>query len=630
MNTTTYRQLTAGEIARLETQGCTAADWAAVGVGNGFDPAYIRDSRFSGTVRIGATGAPLPSEGCGIPRRSGIYRAALHDVTVGDRVYIRNIGSHIANYTILDDTFIENTGTIECTAPTTFGVGLPVMAVNEGGGREVPLSPALSAQTAYITAMYRHRPATVGRVAALLSADDAPCPVGTIGRGTRIVGCGTIANVRITGEGARIEGAGELCEGTVTSTADDPATIRHATSAREFIMAPGSRLGAGVIVRRCFIGEAVHLDSAFSAEHSLFFANSELANGEACSVFAGPYTVSHHRASLLIAGLFSFFNAGSGANQSNHLYKTGAVHQGVHERGCKLASNAYIMLPARTGSFTVVIGRHTSHHDTSRFPFSYLVEKEEKSYLMPGINLKSYGTLRDMDKWPRRDRRVATSRDLIVFDQMNPYVMNEVVQAIEASEALAAREGIDTHTVGRVKVKDALLRKGLRLYRLALGATIGRLLDNAATTSASTSLSVPEPTQSSLSDTAALPGAGAWVDMAGLVAPRELVEGLLDRIDNGAIDSLEALEAALGTLHAGYTAYARNWAVAMLERLLGHAPTPSDIEAAIIRGRTDHETLDTLIREDGAADSSAVMATGYGIDASTPGERAADFRQVRG
>ena len=41
----------------------------------------------------------------------------------------------------------------------------------------------------------------------------------------------------------------------------------------------------------------------------------------------GPYTVSHHKSSLLIAGMFSFFNAGSGSNQSNHLFKSGAVHQ---------------------------------------------------------------------------------------------------------------------------------------------------------------------------------------------------------------------------------------------------------------------------------------------------------------
>ena len=77
------------------------------------------------------------------------------------------------------------------------------------------------------------------------------------------------------------------------------------------------------MLRRCFVGEGVVIENGFSAENSLFFANSHLNHGEACAVFAGPYTVSHHRSTLLIAGYFSFFNAGSGANQSNHMYKSG-------------------------------------------------------------------------------------------------------------------------------------------------------------------------------------------------------------------------------------------------------------------------------------------------------------------
>ena len=64
------------------------------------------------------------------------------------------------------------------------------------------------------------------------------------------------------------------------------------------------------------------MDKHYSAEHSVFFANSQGFNGEACSIFAGPYTVTHHKSTLLIAGMFSFMNAGSGSNQSNHMYNT--------------------------------------------------------------------------------------------------------------------------------------------------------------------------------------------------------------------------------------------------------------------------------------------------------------------
>ena len=74
--------------------------------------------------------------------------------------------------------------------------------------------------------------------------------------------------------------------------------------------------------------------------------------------------------------MFSFFNAGSGTNQSNHLFKCGAVHQAVHRRGCKFASGAYVMSPAIEGVYTMIMGRHTHHHDTSVFPFPDLLEQE--------------------------------------------------------------------------------------------------------------------------------------------------------------------------------------------------------------------------------------------------------------
>ena len=67
------------------------------------------------------------------------------------------------------------------------------------------------------------------------------------------------------------------------------------------------------------------------------------------------------------------------------------------------------MAPAIEGPFTLVLGRHTQHHDTSAFPFSYLVEQDGRSALMPGANLTSYGTVRDIGKWPERDRRTVNA-----------------------------------------------------------------------------------------------------------------------------------------------------------------------------------------------------------------------------
>lgn len=101
--------------------------------------------------------------------------------------------------------------------------------------------------------------------------------------------------------------------------------------------------------------------------------------------FAGPFTVTHHKSTLLIAGMFSFMNAGSGSNQSNHMYKLGPIHQGALERGAKTTSDSYILWPARIGAFSLVMGRHVNHPDTSDLPFSYLIEDKIRLIWFRGL-----------------------------------------------------------------------------------------------------------------------------------------------------------------------------------------------------------------------------------------------------
>ena len=349
-----YRKLTEAEISVLSAQGCTSESWELVEVADGFRPEFVRTVHFSGSVRLGGNGSEIPLPG-GVVRRSGVYRAALHDCTVGDDALISNVGRYVANYDIGDRAVIENVGEMICDGATAFGNGVEVAAVNEAGGREVPIFDGLTAQIAYVIAMYRHRPQTVRRMNAMIAgyAERRVSRRGTIGADSRIVNTLSLFNVAV-GESAVVDGASSLRNGTVNSTPQSPSTVGAGVTASDFILACSARVDTGSMLRRCFVGEGVVIENGFSAENSLFFANSHCNHGEACAVFAGPYTVSHHRATLLIAGYFSFFNAGSGANQSNHMYKSGPVHQGVHLRGCKFGSDAYVLLPASTGVFTTL------------------------------------------------------------------------------------------------------------------------------------------------------------------------------------------------------------------------------------------------------------------------------------
>lgn len=94
-----YSKLSESQRAALQAQGCTSDSWDSIEVGDGFRTDFVRDAHFGGKVRLGANGTPVELPG-GVVRRSGIYRAALHDCTVGDGVLIANVGRYMARYDV--------------------------------------------------------------------------------------------------------------------------------------------------------------------------------------------------------------------------------------------------------------------------------------------------------------------------------------------------------------------------------------------------------------------------------------------------------------------------------------------------------------------------------------------------
>ena len=154
------------------------------------------------------------------------------------------------------------------------------------------------------------------------------------GAGARIENVVSVVNVAF-GPAAKVSGATDLRNGTIASSKEDPAAVGAGVLAKNFIILSGSQVADGAVLANTFVGQGVRIGKQYSAENSTFFANCEGFHGEACSIFAGPYTVSHHKSTLMIAGMFSFYNAGSGTNQSNHMYKLGPIHQGILLRGAK-------------------------------------------------------------------------------------------------------------------------------------------------------------------------------------------------------------------------------------------------------------------------------------------------------
>ena len=71
------------QIARLESQGCSCDDWSQIHIAPETNLKYIRQVRFSGICHIGSFTRDFDMPG-GMKKHSGIYRALLHNVDVGN------------------------------------------------------------------------------------------------------------------------------------------------------------------------------------------------------------------------------------------------------------------------------------------------------------------------------------------------------------------------------------------------------------------------------------------------------------------------------------------------------------------------------------------------------------------
>lgn len=630
-NMNNYRKLNEDEIRLLQEHSCTADDWANIEVAQNFKTDYVFHTRFSGKVRLGVFEHEFTLAG-GMKKHSGLYHTTLHNVTVGDNCCIENVKNYIANYEIGDYAFIENVDIILVDGCSKFGNGVEVAVLNETGGREVMMHDRLSAHQAYIMALYRHRPALIEKMKAIVEkyADDNASTTGRIGSHVTIVDSGYIKNVKI-GDHCKIEGAGRLKNGSLNSNEHAPIHIGYGVVCDDFIISSGSSVEDGTTLTRCFIGQACHLGHNYSASDSLFFSNCQEENGEACAIFAGPFTVTHHKSTLLIAGMFSFMNAGSGSNQSNHMYKLGPIHQGALERGAKTTSDSYILWPAKVGAFSLVMGRHVNNADTSNLPFSYLIEQQNTTYLVPGVNLRSVGTIRDAQKWPKRDKRKDLHRlDQINYNLLSPYTIQKMMKGRQILKDLrrVSGETSETYAYQSAKIKNSSLNKGIQLYETAIHKFLGNSLIKRL--EEIKFQSDGEIRDRLLPDTEI--GSGEWVDVSGLIAPKSEIEKLMMDIESGMLTDVDGIHERFVEMHRNYYTYEWTWAYEKILSFYGlqaESITAKDVTMIVKKWQEAVVGLDKMVYADAKKEFSLSAMTGFGADGSRE-EQELDFEQVRG
>lgn len=531
-----YRSLTDEEIMLLEDNGCKAEDWNSIYVAYDFTAQNIHRVNFGGEVYL------------------------------GERLHMQDVG------------------VIRTTDGATYGEGNIISVLNEAGPGNVMLFSGLTSQLAALMVAHADDALFRTNMQRLISeyVEKTMPQATTIGNGVTISHCRELTNVSI-GDECELYGVSRLVDCTLKSTTEASIYLGDDVICDNVIIQAGASVVDGARLYSSYVGEACHVGRGFTSECSIFFANSHMDNGEACAAFCGPFSVSHHKSTLLIGGQYSFYNAGSGTNFSNHAYKMGPIHYGMMERGAKSASGSHILWPAKISAFSMVMGKLENHADISLLPFSYLITSAGATYIVPGRNLCTVGTYRDVYKWPKRDRRANDVRQShICYDWLSPYTMDLVLRGREVLEQLQKEQGENaaSYSYNGCIIKNSALKKGLRYYDMALRMYFGMIAENDSLPSTSV-------------------GGGKWIDLGGLMLPESEELQIVDEVVSGKAKELGQVAKALTVAYEKYAEYRWAWTyTAICDYHHLDTLSPADIDRIRQDGEHAHEEWLMLIKRD--------------------------------
>ena len=258
----------------------------------------------------------------------------------------------------------------------------------------------------------------------------------------------------------------------------------------------------------------------------------------------------------------------------------------------------------------MILGRHTRHHDTQDMPFSYLIEEDGRSTLIPAIALTSYGTVRDTEKWQTRDKR-KIKRDNVHFEEFNPFLTGKMLRGVDILTRFCEEDPeAKQFTYNRTIIKATVIQRGIKLYNSAIAASLGAMLRGGDYTAISTE------------------AIGEWVDIAGQYMPSAVLERVLAIAEDEEM-TLAQLKEALDRASAEYKDMAAWYAYNILGQIMGKSPTERDVEDCIVASNNIISRMRESTDADRQRDTGTSMMIGYGYDFRDEAEREADFFATR-
>jgi len=241
------------------------------------------------------------------------------------------------------------------------------------------------------------------------------------------------------------------------------------------------------------------------------------------------------------------------------------------------------------------------------------------------------GTIRDAQKWPKRDRRTDPHKlDYVNYNLLSPYTIQKMLKGLKLLGNLQYASGLlsDVYAYHSTKIRNSSLKKGIELYRTAvtkfLGNSIIKRLEGV-------SIASDEDIRRRLAPDTFI-GRGDWADISGLIAPKSEIDALIDAIEAGSINKLKDINAEFERMHRNYYTYEWTWAYGKIEAFFGIDPalmTAGDVVKIVKKWEDSVIGLDYMLYEDAKKEFSLASMTGFGAD-GTKDDKEQDFEQVRG
>jgi hypothetical protein len=463
-----WRHLHAHEIETLVKNANTCADWDMFLVADPFDPHLVRNSEFSGLVRIARLEAVM-LEHHDMQMPAGITSSVLISCDVGENVAIHNV-RYLAHYIVGDNVMLLNISEMHTTNHAKFGncivkdgepedVRVWLDLINETGTRAVMAFDGMIAADAYVWAKYRDDEALLRKLGEITQRqfDSRRGFYGTVGAASVVKNCQILKDVKI-GPACYVKGANKLKNLTINSNEDEPTQIGEGVEMINGIVGYGCHVFYGCKAVRFVMGNNSNLKYGARLIHSYLGDNSTVSCCELLNNLIFPAHEQHHNNSFLVASvLLGQSNLAAGATiGSNHNSRAndGEIQAG---RGFWPGLCTTLKHCCRFASFTLLVkGDYPAELDVP-LPFSLLNDDRANDRLLviPAYwwRYNMYALARNTWKFTTRDKRKTKSQH-IEFDCLAPDTVEEIFTARRLLEIWTGKAKLRTEGRGGQSVGE--------------------------------------------------------------------------------------------------------------------------------------------------------------------------------